>query len=73
VCPVVQMMLRLIAEIGPQIIWVFIFITALIAVFILYVGIAMHATLHAQDPRQQEIRYQVFRDLLELFLCWRRR
>ena len=61
------------AEIGPQIIWVFIFIAAMMAVFMLYVGIAMHATFHAQDSRQQEIRYRIFRDLLELFLHWRRR
>jgi len=70
---VTAIMLRLMAEIGPQIIWVFIFIVAMMAVFMLYIGIAMHATLHAQDPRQQEIRYQVFRDLLELFLRWWRR
>lgn len=60
-------LLRLLAEIGPQIIWVFIFIATMVAVFVIYTGIALHAVLRPRDPRQQEINYRVFRDLLDLF------
>jgi hypothetical protein len=59
-------------EIGPQVIWVFIFIATIVAVFVLYVGIALWVTLCAKDPRQQKISYQVFRDLLDLFRRGRR-
>jgi hypothetical protein len=55
------------AEIGPQVIWVFIFIAAIVAVFVLYVGIALWVTLCAKDPRKQKISYQAFHDLLDLF------
>ena len=64
--------LRVMAEIGPQVAWVFIFIAAMMAVFVLYVGIALWVTLRAKDPRQQKISYQVFRDLLDLFRRGRR-
>ena len=60
-------LLRLIAEIGPQVIWVFIFIAAVVAIFVLYIGIAIWATLRAPDLPQQKVRYQIFRDLLDLF------
>ena len=65
-------LLRLLAAIGPQVIWVCIFIAAMVAVFILYVGIALWVTLCAKDPRRQKISYQVFRDLLDLFHRGRR-
>lgn len=58
---------RLMAALGPQMIWVFIFIAAIVAVFVLYIGIAIRATLRARDPGEREIRYQIFRDLLDLF------
>ena len=60
-------LLRLLAEIGPGVIWVFIFIAAIVAVFVIYIGIALWATLRAKDPAQQKVRYQVFHDLLNLF------
>ena len=67
-------LLRLLAEIGSQAIWVCIFIAAIVTVFVLYIGIAMHAVLHRrQDPAQQEISYRVFHDLLGLFRRGRRR
>ena len=37
-------LLRLLAEIGPGVIWVFIFIAAVVAVFVVYIGIALWAT-----------------------------
>jgi hypothetical protein len=59
--------LRLMAALGPQVVWVFIFIAAIVAVFVLYIGIAIWATLRAPDSEQREVRYQIFRDLLDLF------
>jgi len=35
----------LLAEIGPGVIWVFIFIAATVDVFVIYIGIALWATL----------------------------
>ena len=48
--------------------WFAIFIAAVIAVFVLYVGIALRAVLRATDEAQRRVRYQVFRDLLDLFV-----
>ena len=47
-------LLRLMAVIGPQVIWVFIFIAAIVAVFVLYIGIAIWATLRAPDPHSEK-------------------
>lgn len=58
---------RLLAEIGPGVTWVFIFIAAIVAVFVAYVGVALWATLRAKDTGQQQVRYQVFHDLLDMF------
>lgn len=58
---------RLMAALGPQFIWVFIFIAAIVVVFVLYVGVALWATLRAKDAEQRKVRYQIFRDLLDLF------
>ena len=66
-------LLRLLAEIGPGVVWVFIFIAAVVAVFVLYIGIALWATLRAKDTEQQKVRYQVFHDLLDLFRRGRRK
>jgi hypothetical protein len=64
---VIVELLRLMAELGPQVIWVFIFIAAVVAVFVLFVGIALLVTLITKNPRKQKISYQIFRDLLDLF------
>lgn len=66
-------LLRLLAEIGPGVVWVFIFIAAVIAVFVVYVGIALWAVLCAKDTDQRKACYQVFRDLLGLFSRGKRR
>lgn len=58
---------RLMAVFGPQVIWVFIFIMALLAVFVLYIGVCLWSVLRARDDSQREVRYQMFRDLLDLF------
>jgi Flp pilus assembly protein TadB len=61
-------LLRLLAEISPQIIWILIFIAAIVAVFVLYIGIALWVTLISKDSRRQKVSYQAFRDLLDLFV-----
>ena len=66
-------LLRLAAEIGPMATWFLIFIAAVVAVFVVYVGIALCAVLRAQDHDQRQVRYKVFRDLLGLFRPRRRR
>ncbi len=43
-------LLRLLAEIGPGVIWVFIFTAVIVTVFVAFVGIALWATMRAKDP-----------------------
>ena len=63
-----EMMSRLLAECGPKAFWIVILFGGLAAVRVLYLGIAMWATLHARDPEQRQVSYQIFRDLRDLFL-----
>lgn len=65
--------LRAVAGLGPDAMWLAKFCAAVVAVFIVYVGIAIWATLRAPDPEQRKVRYQIFRDLLDLFLRGRGR
>lgn len=70
-------MLRILAEARPEAVWAIKFIAAVVAVFVLYVGIAMACTLCAADDDRRKACYRVFRDLLDLFrdileLCRRR-
>lgn len=58
----------MLTEIGYQTGWLVAYFACLIGVFVLYLGIAMWATLRTRDPEQQKIRYQVFRDLRDMFL-----
>lgn len=62
-----DVLLRLLAELGPAAMWLAIFIAAVVAIFVLYLGIALFAVLRATDPDQRKVRYRVFRDLLNLF------
>jgi hypothetical protein len=64
---VLDELLRMSAELGPVATWLAIFFAAVIAVFVLYIGIALHVVLHTPDEPQQQVRYQIFRDLLSLF------
>jgi len=64
---------RLLAVVGPEAIWIVIFFAAVMAVFVIYIGIAMRATMRTDDPEQQQLRYRMFRDLLDLFSRGRRR
>lgn len=65
-----EVLLRVEAEVGPAAIWVAIFCAAVVAAFVVFIGIVLWTILHSSnpDPEQQKNRYQVFRDLLELFL-----
>lgn len=66
-------LLRPLAEVGTAANWTAIFIAAIIAIFMCYIGIAMFATLSATDPEQQKIRYRIFQDLLKVFVRGKRR
>ena len=48
----------------PVVSWGAEFSAAVVSVFVLYVGIALIVALRSGDP---EIRYRIFRDLLDLF------
>ena len=60
-------LLRVSAAVGPSAIWIAKFSAAAVAVFILYIGYLIWATLHTSDTDQRQVRYQIFRDLLDLF------
>lgn len=62
-----ESLVRVIAEVGPGATWLMVFIAAVIAVFVLYVGIALFATLRAPDDQQRTLRHEMFRELLDLF------
>ncbi len=66
------MLLRLLAAVGPKAVWLAVYFACLVGVFVLYLGIAMWLTLRARDPEQRQIRYQVFRDLRDLFIRGKR-
>jgi hypothetical protein len=43
------------------------FIAVVITILVMYLGIALSATLRATDEDRREVCYKVFRDLLDLF------
>jgi hypothetical protein len=61
---VLEVVLRQLVEMGP---WALVFAATMVAVFAVYVGIAMIATVASRDHRRTKVRYQVFTDLLDLF------
>jgi hypothetical protein len=66
-------LLHFAASIGAAASWVLVFVAAVVAVFVVYLGIAMYAVYQAKDPDQQKLRYKVFEDLLRVFSGWWRR
>jgi hypothetical protein len=60
-------LLRVSAAVGPSAIWIAKFCAVVMVVFVLYIGVVIGATLHAADAEQRKVRYQIFRDLLDLF------
>jgi hypothetical protein len=62
-----KILLRSLAEAGPGAVWIAVFFAAVVAVVVLYVGVAIWAILLARDPDQIKVRYRVFADLVSLF------
>lgn len=63
-----ELLPRLLAEVGAAANWIVIFFATTVAVFVAYIGIAMRATLRAHDTKELEVRYNVFQSLLRLFI-----
>ena len=59
------LLLRLVDASGPAADRILIFLAAMVAIFVLYLGIAMRAVLRVPDQDQRQVRYQIFRDLLD--------
>lgn len=59
------LLLRLADTAGLAIGWILIFLAAIVAVFVLYVGIVLCSVLRASVQEQRQVRYQIFRDLLD--------
>lgn len=68
-----EQLLRLPADLGPGAATCALFCAGIVAIFVLYVGVAMCAVLRARDDEQRQIRYRMFRDLLDLFKRGKRR
>jgi hypothetical protein len=64
---VLKLLLRLAATTGPEAMWIIGFIMGVVAIFVLYIGVAMVATLRAKDSDRGKICYKVFSDLVGLF------
>ena len=61
------LVIRLLESAGPMIGWISVFAAVVVMVFVLFVGVALWAVLRPSSDEQQKVRYQVFRDLLDLF------
>jgi hypothetical protein len=66
-------LLRLVAAVGIAASWIVCFIAAIVGMFTVYIGVAMWATLRADDADKRKIRYRMFRDLLGAIFPRRRR
>jgi hypothetical protein len=60
------LLLQLADAAGPAVGWILIVLAVVVAIIVLYAGIALCAALRARDHEQQQVRYQMFRDLLDL-------
>ncbi len=58
---------HMLVELGPGAAWLAALLALVVIVLVFYLGVALRATLRAQDPQKQQLCYQLFRDLLELF------
>jgi hypothetical protein len=61
-----EVLISAIAELGPAAIWIAGLVAAVIAAFVIYLGLALIAVLRSR-PANENIRYKVFRDLLTLW------
>ena len=64
-------LVRVIAAMGPAAIWLGGAVLGLVAVCLLYLGIVLVAILRTTEHDQQQYRYQVFHELVDLIrdLC----
>jgi len=69
--------IRTFAEVGPTAVWLGGGAVGLLAVFVVYIGIALLAVLKTDKPELQHYRYQAFhdlvvliRDILDVFRGW---
>ena len=60
----VNVCLQELAKLGPAATWFVSLCAAVVAVFVLYVGIVLRAVLRASDQEQRQLLYEIFRDLL---------
>ena len=71
------LLLRVLGDLSPGAIWIVIFLvvfyTAVIAVFVRHAGAVLRELLNERDPERQRILQQVLRDLLGLFRRGERR
>jgi hypothetical protein len=67
-----EILLRVLAEMAPAAEWAAGFVAAVVAAFVVYVGLAMAATLLTRDQKRLKVQYRVFSDLLRLFRRGRR-
>ncbi|MDR8409484.1 hypothetical protein MTP10_12110 [Nonomuraea sp. 3-1Str] len=67
-----ETLLRLLAEIGPAVGMTAWLAAVVVGAFVMYVGVAMAATLFSSDEECAKTRYRVFRDLIQLFRGGRR-
>jgi hypothetical protein len=68
---VAEELVRALAAMGPAAIWLGGAVLGLVAVCLLYLGIVLTAILRTTEHDQQEYRYRVFHELIDLIrdLC----
>jgi hypothetical protein len=62
-----EIFLRLQSEIGSGATWAGVILGAVVAAFVVYVGVIITAMLIVKDRDKLRLLYRVFRDLVELF------
>ena len=62
-----EIFLRLQSEIGSGATWAVLFVAAVVAAFVVYVGVIIAAILIEEKPEKLSVLYRVLRDLLDLF------
>jgi hypothetical protein len=62
---------RILTDLGPAAVWLAGVVLGLVAVCLIFLGIALVAVLRTTDISQQQYRYQAYRDLVDLIrdLC----
>lgn len=63
-----DMLPRLLAAAGAMASWISILVVAVVALFVIYIGVAMAAALLASDAKQQRIRLKILQSLLGILV-----